>query len=405
MCLNCVIVNIIRIDMDISSLLNIGFANKLINSALSFDNLLLASLSEMMEGNYYRAIEVKTLWDEIWDSFFNFSSGSLLSGQVLYGTLCNIGIAVSILSVMWIFFDLYDKNKDGSIANVHSILSAIIIPAFVVLMLSNNGRILASTTYQMRGLINQFNQAILENTFLYVDLTESMRALQSAMVLDSVISSEIQACDSLSGTEQTTCLLQAKRILDVEMETYKNAINSQQFKNWINSIKTGNVFTLIGSTGNYVTSNNGFQLPILSLIPSWEEIFFSICSTVMVAYQHSLELALIGSSWVAPIVIGATAFPGPVAERAIFAWLISFVSVGMAKIFFNLSAGFAAHVALEAIAIDANFFKLPMYIFICLFAPVISAALAAGGGVALYRAGTSAVANVSAGLGNIISVF
>jgi len=126
---------------------------------------------------------------------------------------------------------------------------------------------------------------------------------------------------------------------------------------------------------------------------------------VMIAYQHSLELALIGSAWVLPIVLGATCFPGPRAERAIFGWLVSFFSVGMAKLFFNLAVGFAANVAMNAIAIDAGFFKLPMYIFICLFAPVISAGLAAGGGVALYRASTSSIASATSALGNIATMF
>lgn len=384
--------------------LNCLFENRRL-FALSEPPPLLANLSDIIEGNYYRAIEIKSIWDEIWDSFFNFSDGSLLSGEVLYNSLCQMGIVVAVLSTIWIFFDLYDKNKNGNFANAHILLSSLIVPAFVILMLSNNGRLIAATTYNIRGLINSFNTQILDNTFNYVNLSESMRALQSAMVLDSAISNEIKACDGLSGTQQTACLLEAKKNVDSELEKYKSAIGDRKFKDYISSIVTDNVFAQISNTAGYAVSNGGLGIPLLNLIPTWEEIFFSITSTVMVAYQHSLELALVGSSWVAPIVLGATCFPGPVAERAIFAWLSSIFSVGMAKVFFNLAAGFAAHVALEAISIDAGFFKLPMYVFICLFAPVISAGLAAGGGIALYRAGTSAVAGATSGLGNIATIF
>lgn len=379
--------------MDLNCWTNIGITD------FSFFSLpLLASLSDMLEANYWRAIEVKSLWDEIWDTFFNFNGGTLLSGKVFYSTLCQIGIGIAVVTIIWIFFDTYDKTKLGQPPSWHTILVAVLIPAFVIAMLSNNGRLAAATTYSFRGLINQFNQAILENTFLYVNLSESFRALQSAMVLDGTISNEIKACDVLTGTEQTACLSAAYQNVQIELEKYKSVINNDQLKTYLTSLLSGNGFIK-------ATQDAGLELPLISLIPSWEEIFFSICSTVMIAYQHSLELALIGSSWVLPIILGATCFPGPVAERAIFAWLVSFFSVGMAKIFFNLAVGFAAHVAMNAIAIDAGFFKLPMYIFICLFAPVISAGLAAGGGVALYRSSTSSIASATSALGNIATMF
>lgn len=87
-----------------------------------------------------------------------------------------------------------------------------------------------------------------------------------------------------------------------------------------------------------------------------------------------------------PIAVGGSLLP--VAGKPIFAWMIGFVSLGIAKISFNIMAIITATVIMNGPGQDLNAEPdlLWFMIFLGILAPLISLALATAGGFAVFNA-------------------
>ncbi|MEQ8385670.1 MAG: hypothetical protein RH949_25265 [Coleofasciculus sp. A1-SPW-01] len=80
-----------------------------------------------------------------------------------------------------------------------------------------------------------------------------------------------------------------------------------------------------------------------------------------------------------PLAVGGSLLP--VGNKAIFAWLTGFFSVGMVKLSFNIINGLVAVMVLNAGDSDPMIFAFATG----LISPLLSLALAAGGGMAVFN--------------------
>ncbi len=86
-----------------------------------------------------------------------------------------------------------------------------------------------------------------------------------------------------------------------------------------------------------------------------------------------------------PVAVGGSLTPLG-ATNSLAAWLTGFFSIAFAKLGFNIVAGLAAVAANIAGPTD----PLPLATITAVFAPVLSAAIATGGGLAVWQAMTGA---------------
>ncbi|MDY7015502.1 MAG: hypothetical protein SVX43_18285, partial [Cyanobacteriota bacterium] len=105
-----------------------------------------------------------------------------------------------------------------------------------------------------------------------------------------------------------------------------------------------------------------------------------------VAFQWIVEISLLLTGLVAPLAVGGTLFP--MGTKAILTWLVGFFSVAMVKVSFNIIVGLVSTLVLNAGDADPMIFAFATG----LLAPLLSLALAAGGGMAVLR-GLSSVAS------------
>jgi hypothetical protein len=91
-----------------------------------------------------------------------------------------------------------------------------------------------------------------------------------------------------------------------------------------------------------------------------------------IAFQWVVEVSLLLTALLAPLAVGGSLLP--IGQKAIFAWLTGFFSVGIVKLSFNIIVGLIATVVLNAGDSDPMVFAFATSIL----APILSLALAAG---------------------------
>ena len=329
---------------------------------------------ELFEKGIEAGIKTAEHWDAQWETVFG---GESPGGLALYGSLTNIGefFAVATLLLLVIFL-IRDLNE----GKVYS-LDGLIWPLIVATLLNNNGALLANGTLAMRSLINTVNQQVLTTTLAGVNLNETYRQANGLGNLEQQIAALVQECSSKDGEELAQCLEQAQLQAQILIEEYQKANGASA---WLESFqaKLSALFAdgIAGGISNLLFS---------ALLAQWQTIVSGLLYLLQIAYQHLLEASLLLTGLLGPIAVGSSLLP--FGAKAIFAWMTGFFSVGIAKLSFNLVVGLASIVATSNEFGDPGWFPL----FCGVFAPLLSAGLATGGGLAIWQSITTGVASVT----------
>ncbi len=310
-------------------------------------------------------------WNDHWQAVL---SGTVPGGTALYGALADVGdyfaVGTLLVSMIFIFREL-NEGRPYSLENL-------LWPLIVATLLANSGNLLAQTTMGLRSIINNANQTVLETTLAGVNLNQIYRQANGLSGVQQEISALVQACASASHEELSQCLEGAQEAANGLIEEYKQKNGSNL---WIENLQADLADTfaggILGGTVNLVFS---------SLLSNWQPILYSVLSLMQIAYQNLLEATLLLTALLGPVAVGGSLLP--VGVRPVFAWLTGFLSVGMAKLSFNIIVGLTAAVATNNSVGDPGWFPL----FCAIFAPLLSFGLAAGGGLAVWNGITSGAA-------------
>ncbi len=317
-------------------------------------------------------------WSQIWQDVLIGSEA--VSGQYLFAIMSYLGLVAATGTLIFLALHYQKVLLQG---NYQDYFANLLIPFIVVLLLSNNGKLLADFCFASRGLINDVNAQVLDFAVAGTSLEEKFAELQQLSGMRVVMSERLQQCEYLVGDEQLTCLQE-------ELTKLKQELGSSGDSKW-QKFLDGYVEHMESGLAEY---DNGLLVPfkILELgityfLPSYESITFSVLSGWMQGYQHFLEASLLITTMVAPLAVGGSLLP--IGTRSMFAWAIGFFSIGFAKLTFNLMAGLTATATVNNITVVDD--QIPLYVVFGFFAPVFSSALSAGGGMAVWSAITGAI--------------
>lgn len=113
------------------------------------------------------AESIAAAMDQLWQDVLGNSGG-------LYAAIANLGVLFAIGTLLiWAVQWAKTLLEDGT----GSSFSEIIWPLVVVVLLANDGGLLATCTLQVRGIINQANQTVLQSTSSSVRLEEAYRQI------------------------------------------------------------------------------------------------------------------------------------------------------------------------------------------------------------------------------------
>ncbi|OKH35717.1 hypothetical protein NIES2119_19675 [[Phormidium ambiguum] IAM M-71] len=306
-------------------------------------------INQSAQGSQFISESLDRLWDDV-------------LGGGLYTALANLGILFAvgtllIFIVQWAK-DLIDGEEIRSFAEL-------IWPILVICLLANNASLLSDATKGMRSLINQVNQTILTQTASSISLQEAYQKVMLEIGSEDLARGILAQCASKADPiQQQDCvnnaIEQAKASAPPNpSQSYQNFLDSlnplQQGQNLVNTLQSGIQNTLVMSARGLL-------------------IAFGM------AFQWLVEITWLLTALLGPLAVGGTLLP--VGQRAIFAWLIGFYSVGLIKLSLNIVTGLVATLVVNAGDNDPMIFAFA----VGLLAPILSLALAAGAGKAVFDA-------------------
>ncbi|MEA5502994.1 hypothetical protein VB735_07730 [Halotia wernerae UHCC 0503] len=324
-------------------------------------------INDTLENGAATAKSIAEGWDNQWlDLLQNNTSNNL------YGSLTNLGVFFAVGTLL---FFMMQWLKDLIYSEYSRPISALIWPFVVVLLLSSSGEgsILSNLTLGVRNFINTVNQQIVTTT----DANQTYQQAVNMSVAEEVAGSLLRPCQSLTGEQQTQCFAKASEKIDDLWRDYRDLYGNKtwisRLENQVNQIRFG--------TG--IVSDIAFNSLLGNTVQtSIKSFLFSL----QYAFQNLIEATMLLIAALGPIAVGGSLLP--VAGKPIFAWLTGFLSVGIAKISFNIIAVLTASVIVNGPAENpsANPDLMWFIIFLGVLAPILSLLVAAAGGFAVFNA-------------------
>jgi hypothetical protein len=329
---------------------------------------------------------IQKAWDARWQDIFDGSNGLYLGINEFAAVI--VAGAFIFFAVIWV--------KAAIDRGILPALSEVIWVFVIMSLLYNNGALLGSVTIGIRNIINAQTQLVLN-----VQIGElSMLDALNDVILSQQAKSEIQQlyaeCDAKEGKAQIECFTsageRARALLESEFKAkgwWTAGIERQWDK--IQSINEEmqerykqNPNSILSEPDPFITYlvQTSGQALAEQMLKSWQW-----------AFSNLIELSMLITGLFGPIAVAGSVIP--MQARPLWAWLIGFFSLGMAKFSYNVIIGLAATVVVSAEAQDSSSFDF--LLLISVLAPVLALALSAGAGMAVFR-------GVSGGLARITSV-
>ncbi|BAY99992.1 hypothetical protein NIES37_39750 [Tolypothrix tenuis PCC 7101] len=282
--------------------------------------------------------------DKLWND--------VLSGG-LYSAIANLGIFFAVGTLLIFIVQWTKEMIDGDSSRG---FTEIIWPIVVIVLLANHAQPLAAVTQGLRGIINQTNQTLLASTSASIQLQEAYQQVMLKTGKGDAIQSLIAQCNAIADpTQQTQCLQNASK----QAKEIESQLDNDNRPDWLKGISD-------------FFNTNIFQLTVRGWLLA-----------LAIAFQWIVEVCLLLTALLGPLAVGGSLLP--VGNKAIFAWLTGFFSVGMIKLCFNIISGLVATIVLNANNNDPMIFAFAIGIL----APILSVVLAAGGGMAIFRSFSS----------------
>ncbi|MBD2614255.1 MAG: hypothetical protein RMY62_019325 [Nostoc sp. ZfuVER08] len=324
-------------------------------------------IDEILDNGVATSQSIAEGWDKQWlDLLQNNTNNNL------YGTLTNVGIFFAVGTLL---FFMVQFLRDLLTYEYTRPISALIWPFVVVILLNNsgNGSILSNLTLGVRNFIDTANQQVLTTA----DADKMYQQALSMSVAEEVAGSFLRPCQSLTGEQQSQCFAKAAEKVNILWQKYRDSYGN---KNWISRLQT-KVDNIRYGTG--IVSEAAFNSLLGSTVQTSIKNFLV---SLQYAFQNLIEATMLLIAALGPVALGASLLP--VVGKPIFAWLTGFLSIGIAKISFNIIAVLTSAVIVNGPGQDANVDPDLMWfmIFLGVLAPILSLVVAAAGGFAVFSA-------------------
>ena len=322
-------------------------------------------IDEVLDNGAATSRSIADGWNYQWkDLLLNNTSNNL------YGALTTLGIFFAVGTLL---FFMIQFLKDLISYEYSRPISALIWPFVVVILLSNSGKgsMLSNLTLGLRDFLNSVNQQVL----VTADANKMYQQALNMSIAEEVTGSFLRPCQSLTGVQQNQCFVSGADKINILLQKYRNTYGKEP---WINRLQT---------KIDYIKYDKGFlsESSFNSLLGSTVQTSIkNFLVSLQYAFQNLIEASMLLIALLGPIAIGGSLLP--VAGKPIFAWLTGFLSIGIAKISFNIIAVLTAAVIVNGPGKNPTADPDLMWfiIFLGILAPILSLLVAAAGGFAVF---------------------
>lgn len=337
-------------------------------------------------------------WDETWNKTLGIDVSGV-GGQLLYNSLATVGELFAVGSLIFFSIQFFKQMQDGQ----WDILPQLLWSLVVASLLAGNGALLANLSIELRSFINDVNRNVLEFAVDGADIQQTFTEFQRTAGQRVIAANYFEHCEYLTGEAQRECLHEMGESVKAVLEEQEEEETQTSFGSKLLDLLTSYLTEYALTDGTGESAERFYDKLGAFFLPAWESIVFSILNGFMQAYQQFLEISLLLTTLMGPLAVGGTLLPS--SPKPIFAWLIGFFSIGLGKLAFNITGGLAAVAAANANAqIDVLGDQLPLYVIFALFAPMLSAGVAVGGGLTVWSSLTGSIEAATGFVGKVIGL-
>ena len=299
-------------------------------------------------------------WNELWNEIFTPTNA-------LWASLNEFGLVLAGLALL--YTSIKELSQILQEASWSKLASMFIMPLAIVFFLGGGGNLGAHSVKIVRAI--GFNQVS--------SMMEQQVSGQTFQVALETIKSESAARDIL-----LQIYAECNGLPDLERQECQNDPQKSQ--------QAQEIMDELG-----VTAPDGFleQLSPVNVIVS---VLMVTLYGVQWAFVNCTEAALLMTGLLFPIAFGLSILP--IATKPLYAWFTAMLALFSVQMSYNIVVGLVATVSLNA-AGGNGFMQsgqdLAFALFLAFFSPMLSVALGAGGGLALFRQGQSAIRGAIAG--------
>ena len=337
-------------------------------------HLALGSGVDIVRDTANEAFNVSVGWDNFWEETYQKTNGLWQASiylSSLVTTLAFLGFSVS-------FFKSILTNQ-WTVA-VEQYLWVIV----VMILLADNGAISVEVIKAMRFIAVEQTQIIYQRTLDGVSIEEALKDVLVTSEVKQQIDVAFRACEIKTGQQQIDCL---EDVGDLA----RQKINEAETR-WGNLSGLVRLNERITNTINILQSRP--QQGVSNLTPgsillgsAAQSIVHFLLKLFQFAFAHLFELSLAMTGLYGPIAIALSTLPLP--TRFLWFWLQSFLAVAVAIWSYAIMVGIIAWVIVFSGV--QTYSDTVFLLLIGVGAPILSWALALGGGTAIWRSMTSAV--------------
>lgn len=281
-------------------------------------------------------------------------------------------VLVSIWSLQW--YQMFAEEGFSS-----GVLSEMAMPLLVILLLTNNGYLLAQGTLALKNTTTTLNSQVLRITRNGVTLKDAIRAMNFDQSFTFAIQAAVQSCDKLDDKDVDTDGTEYSPRQDCINRTVKTAQEE--------AVKIREERGI--QSGKKIKSTKDFFGEIIN--SAIQTTLFVIFNGLAAAFQYIVQLSLLLVAYIAPIFLVLSLLP--VSAKAIYAWLSGWLGISLVLISYSIIVGISASSIVNADTTD----PILSQIIIGVLSPILAVAIGTGTAMATFTSvsgGIKAVAGI-----------
>ena len=358
-------------------------------------HLLLAGGSGILERGINVSQNAAASWNERWDTIFD---------SQIFAITTSFAAVIAVTVIGFLAIELFKELNDQGIG-LGRVAQKLLAPVIVVLLMANNGAVMALASQGGRNVMHDMNRQALQLQLEELALEDAIKALVARGVTMNEVSAQINQCRGMVGTRQYECLRAANDQIQASLEEYesrwliplpagiKRLASSLAFS-LSEGVKAGSlgvaedVLTVDDDEGPLEVAFDSTVLPMWGVLKGGLQGLTSsavntgamaLLMPLQWAFVNTLEIAMLLSALTMPIAVALTLLPFP--TKPLISWVIAFFSLGLCQFYYNIIMGVIAVTITNSDAIDINGFL----IILATFGPALAIGMAAGGGISLFN--------------------
>ncbi|KPQ32863.1 MAG: hypothetical protein HLUCCA11_20355 [Phormidesmis priestleyi Ana] len=317
--------------------------------------------------------------DEMWIEIFA-TDGELYNQVVRLAT---------VILIVGFFFFMLSFARAMKANDLDKIMDILIWGVIISIFLQGQGAVLKKATVTARDFINDRTKSVL---LVQIGTLTIQDALQDVILTDQARERVKQAfsdCEAKEGDAQLACLETGAEEAAAIVKEYEDngfwPAGLRRFAGNVNTISRDvKAARASGELNSSAEAFGQWDSDVSSLI--WQSATNSSSREFLKSFQNwftfGFEFAMLLTGLLGPLAVAASLIPKQ--PRALVSWAIAFFSIGILKLSYNLLIGFAAVYASKSQMQDLG--SSGFLLMMSMGAPLISIAVAGGGGAAIFFA-------------------